>query len=329
VAREPGFADLWPAVSKTYAAGVINYRSYDDVARCLATLRDQTLAPSEILVVDVDPPSSGPRALRDQPGIRWEEMANKGFAGGANRALDVLGARATTDFALLLNPDVVLEPDFAERLVEAMAERERVAVASGKLLRPDGSIDSAGIWMPRNRRPRDRGSEEVDRGQYDRTEVVFGASGAAMMIRTAALPELAIEGEVFDEDFFLYHEDTDLCWRAQLLGWEVLYVPRARAQHERSWRRSRRFEIEASVRRHSFKNHYLQIIKNERPRDFLRNLPALATWEVLRLGFALARDREILTGYGDALRLAGRAWHKRKLVQSATRRATPERPTPR
>jgi len=308
-------------VPKSYAAGVINYRSYDDVARCLAALRQQTLAPSGVVVVDVDPPADSRPEMPDEAGVLWVEMPNRGFAGGANRALEALAKTTAADFVLLLNPDVCLEPDFAERLVEAAGERERVAVAGGKLLRPDGSIDSAGIRMPRNRRPRDRGSEELDRGQYDRTETIFGASGAAMLIRTAAVPELAIDGEVFDEDFFLYHEDTDLCWRAQLLGWEVLYVPRARALHERTWRRDRRFDIEPSVRRHSFKNHYLQIIKNERPRDFWRNLPVLATWEVLRLGFALARDREILAGYGEAWRLAGRAWQKRKLVQSATRNA--------
>lgn len=318
MARPRRFADLWPAVTKSYAAGVINYRSYDDVARCLAGLAGQTLAPAAIVVVDVDPPTD--RDGRPEAAfVRWEEMPNRGFAGGANRALTVLCAETSVDFVLLLNPDVRLEADFAERIVLAMSARERVALASGKLLRPDGSIDSAGISLPRNRRPRDRGSEEIDRGQYDRTEMVFGASGAAMMVRTAALPELAIEGEVFDEDFFLYHEDTDLCWRAHVLGWQVLYVPEARAQHERSWRRDRRFDIDPSVRRHSFKNHYLQIIKNEQPRDFLRNLPVLATWEVLRLGFAIARDREVLNGYGDALRLAGRAWRKRKLVQSATR----------
>ena len=48
------------------------------------------------------------------------------------------------------------------------------------------------------------------------------------------------------------------------------------------------------VRRHSFKNHYLQLIKNERGRDFLANLPAIAFWELARFGFALLRDRAVL-----------------------------------
>ena len=147
-----------------------------------------------------------------------------------------------------------------------------------------------------------------------------------MMMRRAALRQLAIQGEIFDEDFFLYHEDTDLCWRARLLGWQVLYVPKARALHDRAWRRERRFEIEPDVRRHSFKNHYLQLIKNERPREFWLNLPWIGTWEVLRLGFALLRDRELLAGYRAAWSLAGRAWYKRRLLHAAVRNEPPDGP---
>ena len=74
------------------------------------------------------------------------------------------------------------------------------------------------------------GSEERDHGQYDEPCFVFGVTGAAMMLRVAALPDLQIDGELFDEDFFMYHEDTDLSWRANLLGWRVLYEPGARGE---------------------------------------------------------------------------------------------------
>ena len=204
-----------------------------------------------------------------------------------------------------------------QRLMDALIAHPAAALGTGKLLRPDGAtLDSAGISLPHHRRPRDRGSEEQDRGQYERGEYVFGASGAAMMLRTEALADLAIEGEIFDEDFFLYHEDTDLCWRSHLLGWRVYYEPRARAVHARGWQREGRFLVPAHVRRHSFKNHYLQIIKNESLAGFLLRLPLLLAWEALRLGHALLRDRAILGGYADAARLAGRALHKRRLLQA-------------
>src|SRR5690606_21767356 len=179
----------------------------------------------------------------------------------------------------------------------------RVAIAGGKLLRPDlVTLDSAGIRLPRHRRPRDRGGGTPDRGQFDARERIFGVSGAAMMVRQRAMAAIALAGEVVDEDFFAYHDDTDLCWRAGRFGWEVAYQPAARAVHVRGWRRERRREIEPAVRRHSFKNHYLQIVKNERVGDLLVNLPWLLVWEGLRLGFAVLRDPALLPGYPQALR---------------------------
>ena len=301
-----------------YAVGIVNHRSYADLLHCIDSVKSQSAAPAALVVVDLDP---DPQRLREfqrcDSDAVWEPGPNRGFGAGANTALARMRQVASElEFGLILNPDVRLEPEFAENLIHEMLRHPRVALASGKLLRDDGrTIDSAGIRMPRHRRPRDRGSQELDRGQYDRVEFVFGASGAALMTRLSALDELAVEGEVFDEDFFLYHEDTDLAWRAHRLGWRVLYVPSARAIHRRGWQRDRRFQIPVSIRRHSFKNHYLQMIKNERGRDFLANLPAIAVWEVLRLGFALLRDRALLAGYRDAWRLSRRAWRKRRLIQ--------------
>jgi GT2 family glycosyltransferase len=169
--------------------------------------------------------------------------------------------------------------------------------------------------MARHRRSVDRGSDEIDRRQYENCEFVFAASGAALMIRRQALPDLSVNGEVFDEDFFAYHEETDLAWRAQLLGWKSLYVPDARALHQRGWRRDQRFGIDPRIRRHAFKNRYLEMVKNERPMTFLRDLPAIAGWELLRLGYSVTRDRTLLHAYREALRLLPRAWAKRRIIQ--------------
>ncbi len=308
-------------MSSGYAVGIVHYHAYADLDGCLESLARQLLPPDQIVIVDIEPDPAARAALPERPSLCWLDATNRGFAGGANLALRTLAEQTQAEYLLILNPDTVLEPGFGQGLVESMDAQPRVAIATGKLLRRDGRIDSAGIRLPRHRRPRDRGSEEHDDGNYERPEFVFAASGAAMMIRRAALPGLAVEGEVFDEDFFMYHEDTDLCWRAGLLGWQVLYVPTARAVHDRTWVRARRFEMPAGIRRHSFKNHYLQLIKNETPSGFAINLPILASWEVLRLGFALLRDRELLAGYADAWRLSRRAWHKRQVIRTARARA--------
>ena len=221
------------AAIRSWGAGIVNHGGYDDLARCLESLAVQSRRPACVVVYDTGVSPERLECLRrDWPGVRFESGPNVGYAGGANRVVERLRDEAApVDFVLLLNPDVFLEPDFAASLIDAMEACPEVVIATGKLLRADGvTIDSAGIVLPRHRRPRDRGSEQPDRGQYEARERVDAASGAAMMLRAGAIDGLTIEGELFDETFFAYHEDTDLCWRARRLGHVILYEPRAVAR---------------------------------------------------------------------------------------------------
>ena len=311
----------------TWGAGVVNHGGFDDLEACLDSLRRQTWQPEQIVVWDTGlDPERLDRVARAHPGVGFLHGSNLGYAGGANRVLEALQVpKAPIEFPLVLNPDVILDEDCAERMLARLAVESEVAIAGGKLLRRDRrTLDSAGIVFPRHRRPRDRGSEEPDRGQYDSVERVEGVSGAAMWLRASELEALSLEGEVFDESFFAYHEDTDLCWRARRMGYHVLYEPAAVAIHARGWKRDERARIPVEIRRHSFKNHYLQLVKNESAVGWLLNAPWLLSWEVLRLGFVLLRDRGLLPAYGEAYRNLGTARRRRKLVSarsSGARRA--------
>ncbi|HEB88563.1 MAG TPA: glycosyltransferase family 2 protein [Deltaproteobacteria bacterium] len=306
-----------------YSAGVVYFEGADDLVRCLESIESQTHPPSLVLVVDHsgDPESAvGLRERYDQ--VEWIVARNGGYAAGANRVISrTRELRPDVGFVLILNPDVELERDFCRILIEEVSGRPEVALASGRLLRPGGAlIDSAGIERSRTRRFHDRGSGEPDDGRYRRIETVFAVSGAAMMLRYESLAHLAIEGEVFDEDFFVYHEDTDLAWRARLFGFSCLYVPEAVAVHVRKWRRADRARIGEHVRRHSFKNRYLEMVKNERSRELLRDVPFIVCAEVVRFSFAVLVDRSLLRGYWDALLHLRRAWKKRKIIHSRVRR---------
>jgi len=303
----------------SWSAGIVNHGSFDDLERCLASIAAQTHPARSVAVWDTgeDREAIGAVAKR-HPGVHFTGGSNEGYAGGANRVIRALldpPEAPRTDFVLLLNPDVFLDRDFAARLLEGVAEEPGIAIATGKLLRPDRrTLDSAGIVFPRHRRPRDRGSESLDDGRFDRAEDVDAASGAALLIRTAAIERLSIEGELFDETFFAYHEDTDLGWRARRLGYRVRYVPGAVAVHARGWKRAERKRIPVEIRRHSFKNHYLQLVKNERRGDLLRNAPSILVWEVLRLGFTVLRDPKLLPAYLTAARALPAAFRKRRRI---------------
>lgn len=319
-----------------YGAGIVHHGSDPGLSSCLASLRAQVHPPAHVVVVDHDPPDPADAARaalrRAHPEVEWIHAPNGGYAAGANRVVErVLTAVPDCEFVLVLNPDVELAPDFAARALDELAGHPDVALASGKLLRPGGRlIDSAGIERRRSRRFRDRGSEAPDDGRYDRVEPVFAVSGAALFLRRAALASLALEGELFDEDFFTYHEETDLAWRAHRLGWRCLYVPAARAVHVRGWRRGERRRVPATIRRHAFKNRYLELIKNESIPALVRDLPFVLPVELARLGFALTVDRSLLRGYLEAARLTRRALRKRALLRAKGTRlaATPVLPAP-
>src|SRR5690606_16371095 len=144
-------------------------------------------------------------------------------------------AASRGDWVLVLNPDVVLDPRFLEELAPYAERPAPLGTLCGKLLRMDEDgrpvspprIDSAGIEFRRTFRHLDRGSEEPDDGRYGTPELVFGATGAAALYRRAMIDDVSVEGEFFDEAFFAYREDADVAWRAQLLGWDCLYVPSA------------------------------------------------------------------------------------------------------
>jgi len=244
---------------------------------------------------------------------------NLGFAEAQNRAIRA----SSTEWVLTLNPDVLLRPGFVRALVEAGQADPEAGAVCGKLLsigpgfRPldEARIDSTGICFTPALRHFDRGWREPDRGGYGNLEYVFGASAAAALYRRSMIDDVAIDGDFFDPDFFVYREDADVAWRAQLLGWRTLYTPAAEAFHVRTVTPFNRRSLPAVINMHSVKNRFLMRIKNVTAgvygrcwlpttmRDLLvvggsilwEPTSAAALWHVARcLPRALARRRVIM-----------------------------------
>ncbi len=153
---------------------------------------------------------------------------NRGFAGGANIGL----AAVRTPYAVLLNNDAQAQPGWLDALLGRLRDDAAAAAAGPKVLLadPPGTINSVGAEVTGDGYGRDRGWREPDRGQYDEPVEVFVASGSALALRMSAVRAV---GGLADE-FFLYYEDTDLCWRLRLAGWTVWTAPASVVRHEHS-----------------------------------------------------------------------------------------------
>lgn len=215
------------------AAVVVNYNTRDLLRSCLESVREEGIA--EVVVVDNASTDGSPGMVRSEhPGARLiANRHNPGYGGGANQGI----AACSAPYVLLLNSDTLLGPGSAARLAGWLDRHPRCAVAGPRLLNPDGTLQSScfpwltpfnvlalNTWLNRavrllpRFRPTWRGTPARD-GHW--------VKGAALAIRREAFD--AVGG--FDESYFMYAEELDLCLRLRAAGWEVHYTPEATVVH--------------------------------------------------------------------------------------------------
>lgn len=209
---------------------VPNWNGGDFLRLSLESIRNQTYEPIEAIVVD-DASTDG---SADLVRVEFPEMdlvclpRNSGFAHAANTGI----RRAHGAVIALLNNDAVAAARWIEELVTALGRHPEAGSAASKMLLWDRRdvINSAGDVFRRCGVPDSRGVWEPDRGQYDQEGEVFGACGGALACRRAMLDDIGL----FDERFFMYCEDVDLAFRAQLAGYRCVYAPGAVVWHRLS-----------------------------------------------------------------------------------------------
>jgi GT2 family glycosyltransferase len=302
------------------AVNIVTFNSAGDIAACLESLRRQTFRDIEIHILD-NASSDDTLQIIEPFDIEYliRSPANTGFC----KAHNELARRFSSEYVLFLNPDTVLSPSFIEELVRTLDSHQDAASASGKLLRMDGkTIDSTGIIMLREQRHLDRGADLPDTGQYEKSEEIFGPSGASAIYRRKALEDTAINGQYFDEDFFAYREDADLAWRCRLLGWTSVYVPTAVARHRRRVTPERRHELPKEINYHSVKNRFLLRINNITGVHYRRDLWPITKRDIAVVGYVCMREWTSLGGLFYVIRNLPRLLRKRKSIQ-ARRQADP------
>ena len=218
---------------------VLQYNHADLTRQCLTSLRAHVDPRHEVILVDNHSTERDARELGSEfPGVTWVACDdNGGFGRGNNTG----AAHARSEILLFLNNDTVIRSDFVSPLLRRFEERPDAAIVGPRLINEDGSFQlSAGRLPTFAREALDKViaaaiarrigpvSGIVERA-FARAKPVEWVTGAALAIRRDVFQRL----RGFDEAFFMYFEDKDLCARARDAGYEVWFEPAAEIVHQR------------------------------------------------------------------------------------------------
>ena len=284
---------------------IIGYNNYWHLRKCLESVISQIDIRLEIIYIDNNSNDESVEYIdKNYPQVRIvENNKNLGYGKAANLGIDL----AKYDYVLILNPDMILEPSYIRRAMAELLRHDKAAGVGGKIYKYDfmsevrtNIIDTIGLISLKGRQFIDGGAGVVDKGQFEISMEIFGVSGNCVLFRKLALIDARIEDEYFDEMFFMYKEDVDICWRLRLLGWIFVYTPSAIAYHVRGTGVqdrtnilgiiSARKKLNRAQKYYSFKNHQLLLVKNELIAASKKGLIYIAIREIAMLFWILIME---------------------------------------
>ena len=278
-----------------------------------------------------------------------EHPENSGFAGGHN----ILFQKTQSDYIVLLNQDMVLQPDCLEKITRFLDAHSDVAVVSPRLMKWDfaakeftDSVDALGLKVFRNRRviekytgkqwsmlkPKMNLSFRAERFRDGAALEVFGVSGALPAFRRSAVQEVAFsDGTIFDSNYHVYKEDVDLAFRLRSAGHRSFVLLEAVAYHDRSAAGPEQMDDRTAlenkkkqsewVKYHSYKNHLMTLYKNEYWQNLLLDFPWIFWYELKKFVYFLVWDRKVLQGLSEVSKSRKELATRRQEIQQK-RRAT-------
>jgi GT2 family glycosyltransferase len=313
-------------VEKDISVVVISYNSEQFLEENLTSLIHQTVKFQEIIVVDNFSSDNSVKIIetfeKKYPEVRKIVLDyNSGYAKGAN-----IGIRnSRSQLVLVANSDTLLDEHFNLNVLRKFREDPELSLLSPLILRFDKrTVDSAGQTYSIALYPLEIGFNQNIHNVDIKEKPVFSVCGAATVFRRTALEKLKLDQDYYDEDFFLFLEDFDIGWRANLLGLKTLFYPEAVVYHYRSatleknvWARfSLALARPASIKYHLVKNRYLTLIKNFRFNHFYWTIPFIILKDITWVGMLTFSSPKIIIPLMKSGKYLKKALAKRKMLKN-------------
>ncbi len=209
---------------------IVSYNCADALRTCLQSLLTTAIS-ARIIVVDNSSTDNSVAMLQKHfPSVYLlVNPENQGFAAACNRGIRT----ADSEFILLLNPDTTVSGETLPQLLTVMKTDASIGVCGPRILNSDGSLQPSCRRFPTlGRIVLDefglRAPYRMSQWPHDKRREVDQLMGACLLLRSKALDQVGL----FDERFFVYYEEVDLCLRLKQAGWRVLFVPEVTIIHQ-------------------------------------------------------------------------------------------------
>ncbi len=300
---------------------IVSYNSERFLKENIESLIAQTEPFHRIIIVDnnsLDKSCEIISGFRNVSLIKLDE--NIGYSAALNRGIK----ECSSDLVLAANSDIKLDKNF-NRIIKAKFEEDAgIDIASPLILRFDGkTIDSAGQILSFSMYPVEIGfGTRLDQNDIKESEV-FSVCGAATVFRQESLERLKVEDEFYDESFFMFWEDFDIGWRANLYGMNLKLLPTAKVFHFRGGTLKRSFFAKFSmalarpgdIKFHLVKNRYLTLIKNFRFRKNWHHIPMIVLKDLLWVGILTLSSPKIIIKLMGSSGVFKAAFRRRKIIK--------------
>ncbi len=317
------------------SVNILGYNEERNLEKAFTSIYKQDYPNFEVLYIDNASTDGSEEYVRENwPQVKILQTGENRHYGPAHNK----GIAATDgELVCILNTDLELAPNYLSEAVKALLADEKIAGVQGKTLRPKHSpedpnepqiIDGTGLTIDRMRIVRDRGQLEIDKGQYDTPQEVFAICGSNPVYRRAALHDVAIDGEIIDEDIRAFFDDSDLGWRLRHQGWKLWYQPTAVSFHERGVGQSPggyrhiwalvkfRKQFSTMTKQLAWRNKIFLTLKNDFGKTLRRDWFRIMIREIATLGFITIFETKTLLIIPTMIRQLPRIVRKRRIIKS-------------